>query len=67
MSKFRKYVGDFEGGMIFLVIGWLVSISLLLTAYGFGRRLAAHYFGEVIPTCWLVLCSGTRLRLPSIA
>ena len=63
MPKFRKYVGEFKGGIIFLVIGWLVGISLLLTAYGIGRTLAAHYFGEVIPTCWLVLSSGTRLGL----
>jgi len=63
MPKFRKHVDEFKGGIIILAIGWLVSISLLLTAYGIGRGLAAHYFGDVIPTCWLVLCSGTCLGL----
>jgi hypothetical protein len=63
MSKFRKYVEEFKGGIIFLVIGWLVCISLLVTAYGIGRGLAAHYIGDVIPTCWLVLCTGIRLAL----
>ena len=61
MSRLSKHVQEAVGEVIFLVIGWLIGISILSGAFALGHWTAQHFGWQGSPDTFGLLSALTFL------